>query len=133
MAKLSFNDIAAWADNTHAALAKETSDIAKRIAYKLVEYSPVKTGRYVANWRLGSSKKVTIAEMREDTDETKMAIRQLINSTITQYYFMDNTSFSIYNSATYHDKVESEGWKKTPAYHPVSKTVSWAINNIAIR
>lgn len=129
MTKMAFDDISSWADDTHKLVAKLTSSIAKSIAYKLVENSPVNTGRYVANWKLSNSRKIIIGEMSEDTDKTKSNIKGLIKSTLTPYYFLDNTSFSIYNTATYHDKVESEGWEKTPAYHPIGKTVSWAMNN----
>ena len=132
MAKDGFDIIKEWCSNTQVKASETTSEIARNILSYTVDgfnrnrpLTPVRTGRYTANWNIASAYSSRgMTEQKSSTAQTAFEVK----SFITDDYFLRNESVVLWNSATYHDKVEKLGWARTSAYQPIAQTLSWAMN-----
>ena len=105
-----------WASNTQIDVIETPAQIAKDILPKVILGSPVDSGRFVANWNVGSTPNITTSWTARTSKEAKI---QQILSFITEDYFLRNKSVVLSNGLDYAHNVEYDGWKYTEAYAPV--------------
>lgn len=117
------NDIAAWASETQNWIGDATSNEAKLLFSRVVEYSPrqgiapFSTGHFIHNWTVSNSP-LYFEKAGTTTSSQKIAE---INSFITDEYFFMNKKIYLTNATSYAGQVEQDGWVRTDAYAPVVK------------
>ncbi|MEG3035894.1 MAG: hypothetical protein RR877_10475 [Aurantimicrobium sp.] len=126
MAKKPFSFIKEWCSEQQFNVAEKSAKIAREVFLQLSANSPVRTGRYEANWHIGTS--VVGKIQTEQKDPSKSVTDSMIKSFISDDYFLRNNSVVMYNTADYHINVEDIGWPRTDPYAPIRNTLSWAMN-----
>jgi len=86
----------------------------------LVKFSPVLTGRFMANWQMtvGSASTHSLNSY-DETGQATLARLKSIASTLTP----GQTAY-IVNNLDYAYQVEVKGWAVTPAYQPAQRTLA---------
>jgi hypothetical protein len=118
---MSFGDeIAEWASQTQIEMYEEVADTTKELFKHVIKFSPKDTGRFLANWQVGSS--LTSFSVPATSDYAPKLLE--IDLRITPDFFMLNRKAYIFNNVDYVSEVEYEGWRVTPKYAPVAKSIA---------
>lgn len=118
-----FDAIKRFAEETPQEIAEESAKITRDIFSTVIDYSPVDTGRFVANWQI-ETEVFNMSVVGTSTKSEKVAE---INKKVTKDYFLTNSHIYMYNSVLYAFKVEYNGWNPpTPKhlpYAPIAQTI----------
>lgn len=116
-------DIMQWATETEEWMGETIANEAKVLFSRVVTLSPREgygrwaTGHFLYNWSVGSSPQY--AESLGTASSWQKI--QEVNTFLNPKYFLNNKSVYLTNGTSYSNEVELVGWKKTPAYAPVTK------------
>lgn len=116
-----FDTIDSWCVDTKEVLLTKTQEFAQQSLITAVQMSPVLTGRFVNNWNLGTSVS-NYSTIGTSTRDAKIAE---IKNLITKEYMLTNGKVVMSNNVDYANKVEYDGWARTPQYAPVGRTISY--------
>lgn len=117
---MSFGDeIAQWASEAQEELYVEVAETTKKLFSLVINYSPKDTGRFLANWQIGNA--LTSFSIPATSDYSVKIAE--IKSKITPEFFMIHNKAYIFNNVDYVQNVEYEGWRVTPKYAPVAKSI----------
>lgn len=120
---MSFSSIISqFASDATIDIVEQSAEIARDVLSATVRYSPVNTGRFVANWHLGTSSSTSPTEMTMSRD-SKIGE---INSLITNDYFLRNVTIVMSNPLDYAHNVEYDGWRRTGPYAPRAEALVYA-------
>lgn len=105
---------------TEQAITNTLRDIVVEVGTGVIKFSPVLTGRFKGNWQMtvGSPSTHSLAST-DPGGEATIAELRVMAATLNPgeiAYIVNNLSYA-YN-------VEVEGWRVTPAYMPVRRTLS---------
>lgn len=114
------SEIAEWASTVQQEIYEESAQATRQLFHYVINLSPKKTGRFLANWQIGNS----IPYYSISSTSTYEAKNADVESIINNDFFLFNKSAYIINNVDYAKQVEEDGWRLTQPYAPVAKAIS---------